>query len=621
MANTSIRSRTRARALAVSVALISGALPAATLLAQEMPAQPGAEAVQQRVWVQVEANSSREESVARARAYEERVGSVSGFDLPSGWHAVVLGPFETRDDANEVRRQLQSEGLIPRDAFATEGQSFGTRFFPPGAGEVPMPALPAAESDPAADPEPEIADTAPEVIPEPEPEIAEPVIEEPPEETLAEAQASERTLTRDERAALQVALQWFGYYNLGIDAAFGPGTRRAMTAWQEDRGHDATGVLTTRQREQLIREYSGELAALGMEEWRDEEAGIDIELPLAMVEFDRHEAPFAHFTPVDDSGVRVLLISQSGSQATLGGLYEIMQTLDIVPLEGARSRQNNSFTLTGQSDELRSHTVARHQNGQIKGFTLVWTPERDEQMERVLPMMEASFSTFGGTLPDGIGEASAVSRRDLLAGLSVRRPERSRSGFYIDATGSVLTSAEAVAGCARVTIDEAYNARVVASDDALGFAVLEPETPLVPLAFAQFADDAPRPGTEVFVSGFGLEDVLARPLLTTGALEDLRGLDGEEELLRLGIEVAAGDSGGPVFNGNGAVIGMLLPRGEDGARILPQDVHFAASAEALRSMLSDAGVRTGTLSEAAAMPPGLLTRAAGDLTVMVSCWN
>ena len=570
---------------------------------------------QESFWVQVEAHPTTAETIERAEAFQFSVGGAAGFRLSSGWNAVVLGPYDTREAAESVRRQLLGAGQIPGDAFVAEGRSLGAQLYPAGDAMTEAPAAPAPE--PALGPGPAETETA---SAEPEPDApAEPA--EPPEETLREAQASERLLTRDERAAIQVALQWFGYYNLGIDAAFGPGTRRAMTAWQEDRGLDATGVLTTRQREALIRDYSMELAALGMEEWEDERAGIRIQLPKAMVQFDRYEAPFAHFSARDESGVRALLISQSGTQATLFGLYEIMQTLDIVPLEGERQRQANSFVLTGQSDTLRSHTFAQYQRGQVKGWTLIWTPERDDQMERVLAMMQESFSTFGDTLPDGIGEASAVQRRDLLAGLTVRRPERSRSGFYIDATGTVLTTAAAVDQCQRVTIDEAYNAEVIARDDALGVAALRPETPLVPLAFAQFSSALPRPASQVWISGFGFEDVLTRPLLTRGALEDLRGLQGEESLLRVGAEVMPGDSGGPVFNGNGGVIGLLLPPGDTGDRVLPSDVNFAASADALRTFLSDNAISVGTQSETVSVSPELLTRTAGDLTVLVSCWN
>ena len=57
------------------------------------------------------------------------------------------------------------------------------------------------------------------------------------------------------REAIQVALQWEGFYTQAIDGAFGPGTRRAMAAYQRARGFPETGVLTTRQRTQLVDEY------------------------------------------------------------------------------------------------------------------------------------------------------------------------------------------------------------------------------------------------------------------------------------------------------------------------------------------------------------------------------
>ena len=61
---------------------------------------------------------------------------------------------------------------------------------------------------------------------------------------------------------LQIALEWFGFYNSGIDGAFGPGTRAAMAAWQADQALEQTGILTTRQREDLLGAYARELNAL-----------------------------------------------------------------------------------------------------------------------------------------------------------------------------------------------------------------------------------------------------------------------------------------------------------------------------------------------------------------------
>ncbi len=584
-----------------------------------MPAQ-----AQEQRWVQIEAHRDIETALERAALIDARLGNVRGFRLPSDWYALSIGPYESEIDAFTVRRQLRAEGAIPADAFVSNGSDYGEQVFPAdGAAASPVvsPALPEPEA-PADDAVSEAPE--PEAEPEMETALPPPVVTEPepaPEETLREAQASERLLDRDERAELQTALQWFGFYDMAIDAAIGPGTRRSMAAWQEDRGHEATGVLTTRQRAELLDSYTSELAALGMETVVDERAGISIDLPLAMVQFDRHETPFAHYASRDESGVQVLLISQEGTPASLFGLYEIMQTLEIVPLEGARERRQNSFLLTGQSDTLRSHTVAQYRNGAVKGYTLIWTPERDDQMARVLPMMDSSFAALPGTLPESAGQASTVAQRDLLSGLTVRRPEFSRSGFYIDATGTVLTTAAAVAQCGRVTIDEAYNARVIARDDALGIAVLQPETPLVPLAFAQFNDrDAPL-GAEITISGFSYADVMLQPVLTFGRVEDVQGLSGETGILRLSADVREGDLGGPVFGPNGAVIGLLTGQLQDSTRQLPSGVNFAVDSRAILEFLNGANVSGATLREDVIVPATTLTRIAPDLTVLVSCWN
>ncbi|MDD7971779.1 trypsin-like peptidase domain-containing protein [Roseinatronobacter sp. HJB301] len=582
----------------------------------------GVSAQEQR-WVQIEAHRDLDEALDAARTYDARIGSVSGFLLPSDWYAISVGPFENDTDAFAVRRQLRSENAIPIDAFISNGANYLDQVFPTGPDAprvAPSPSISTAPGDDLpAEPDTQFAETTP--APEPEPEPA-PQPEPEPEETLREAQASERLLTRDERVDLQTALQWFGHYTLGIDGAIGPGTRRSMQAWQADQGLEETGVLTTRQRAQLLDAWQGELAMLGMDTWRDEDAGISIDLPLAMMRFDRRETPFVHFDERDDSGVRALLISQTGTNATLFGLYEIMQTLDIVPLEGERERRQNSFLLTGQSDSLRSHTVAQFRNGQIKGYTLIWTPERDDQMARVLPMMESSFETFGSALPDSAGPASLVPRGDLLSGLTVRRPAFSRSGFYIDATGTVLTSAGAVANCERVTLDEANTARVVARDDALGLAILEPENPLVPMAFAQFQQDALHRGSDITISGFSFEDMLTRPVLTFGRIEDLNGLNGESDRIRLSAAVRPGDLGGPVFGANGAVVGVLYGQPRDDARQLPPEVSFAVPSDAIRSFLRSNDIAVGTSADnAAIMPPETLTQVSGDVTVLVSCWQ
>jgi hypothetical protein len=173
-------------------------------------------------------------------------------------------------------------------------------------------------------------------------------------------------------------------------------------------------------------------------------AGIDVVLPMGMVAFEDYHFPFARYTPINDSGLTILLISQPGDRATLFGLYEIMQTLEIVPLEGERERRGDSFLLTGQSATLRSHTEARVTAGAVKGFSLIWEPERDEDVAQILPRIRETIDYFPGTLDPAFVPEDASEDIDLVSGFEVRRPELVRSGFFVDAQGTVLTTTEAV---------------------------------------------------------------------------------------------------------------------------------------------------------------------------------
>ncbi|MEO1495503.1 MAG: serine protease, partial [Pseudomonadota bacterium] len=168
-----------------------------------------------------------------------------------------------------------------------------------------------------------------------------------------------------------------------------------------------------------------------------------------------------------------------------------------------------------------------------------------------------------------------------MAGLAVRKPRLSRSGFFVDRQGTVLTTSQAVQSCARITIDGETEADVLAQDDTRGVAVLRPENGLAPLAVARFSAATPRLTSEVAASGYSFEGVLGAPSMTFGTLSDVRGLQGETDLARLALNVLPGDAGGPVLDTGGGVLGMLLPAPDTG-RALPDGVSFALDREALQ---------------------------------------
>jgi S1-C subfamily serine protease len=344
-----------------------------------------------------------------------------------------------------------------------------------------------------------------------------------------------------------------------------------------------------------------------------------MQIPTSMVKFDRYEPPFAHFNPVGDLDARVLLISQSGDRNTMAGLYDIMQTLEIVPETGPRNLEADSFTLIGEGALRISHTQVWHRDGEIKGFTLIWPAGDEERRNRLIQKMQDSFEWLSGTLDPAEG-AQSEQRIDLIAGLEVRKPRLTRSGFYVDSGGAVLTTADAVRQCGRITIDDSYEARVTLADEALGVAVLHPQQTLAPMQVATFQELAPRLMSEVAVAGYSYGGVLGAPTVTFGQVSDLKGLHGESHLKRLALASLDGDAGGPVLDTGGAVLGMLLPHEVDG-RSLPDGVSFAATNGALQDVLARGGITPRKTAQIDTLTPESLTDHASAMTVLVSCWE
>ncbi|MGB1034990.1 MAG: peptidoglycan-binding domain-containing protein, partial [Primorskyibacter sp.] len=180
-------------------------------------------------YIQIEAQPSLARAETRLRAYTSTLEDVNGFALGAGWYGIALGPYP-RDTAERRLDALVLQGLIPRDSYIAPPNEYRDRFWPIGA--QPTVLIPAEDPlTPPVAPTPDLTTPAvtqptPQPVPQPEPQPD-------PGETRAEARASERQLTRSDREGLQIVLKWAGHYRSSIDAAFGPGTRRAMRAWQE----------------------------------------------------------------------------------------------------------------------------------------------------------------------------------------------------------------------------------------------------------------------------------------------------------------------------------------------------------------------------------------------------
>ena len=119
-----------------------------------------------------------------------------------------------------------------------------------------------------------------------------------------------------------------------------------------------------------------------------------------------------------------------------------------------------------------------------------------------------------------------------------------------------------------------------------------------PLTFRSTPDV--RRGETVVTYGFPLFGLLSKgPTLTTGDVSALSGLRDNQANFQISAPVQPGNSGGPLLDSNGNVVGIVVAK-LNAARIaemtdgdIPQNVNFAVKAGPALDFLREQGVRPG----------------------------
>lgn len=514
---------------------------------------------QETGWIQIEAKQSLIQAEERAKIYAQELDDIAAHSLGSGWYAISMGPYPT-PQAQAILDMLKSQGALPRDSFVSNGQNYR---------QTVWTAQSAAADDTPTD---DRQDAAAIDIPQPAKDPDDAPAPQLPDETRAQALASEQNLSRDEKRDLQMMLQWAGFYNSTLDGLFGRGTRTSMANWQQANDFDPTGVLTTVQRAELRRQYMAVIADLGLTQINDRQAGISLKLPMERLEFSQYAAPLAHYRSRAQAIEQVFLISMDGDREDLSALYEVLQTLEIVPLDPDASKSRDEFVIRGETADRFVYIQAALADDGIKGFGLVWPSANREQYDRLLSEMANSLIRTAGTLPAQLGQAVDADL-DTTFGLALRKPAFIRSGVFVSDTGRLLTLGNDLDQCNRLMIQGEIPATATQQANS-NMAVLTPQTPIAPMATAAPAARLPLPGDAVYLASFPFGGVLSAASITLGQVETLMaGPTGGSDLV-LSIRAGDTDRGGAVLDRNGNLIG-ILGQADGSDRILPPNTHIA----------------------------------------------
>jgi len=177
---------------------------------------------------------------------------------------------------------------------------------------------------------------------------------------------------------------------------------------------------------------------------------------------------------------------------------------------------------------------------------------------------------------------------DSTSDLPPEEVKASGTCFAVDSSGLVITSNHVVASAKRITVRLAdgsqTSARILQVAEANDLALLRVErnTP----SFLSIA--RPRSvsvGDQVFTIGFPTTTILgSEPKFTEGSVSALSGVGGEASFLQISVPVQPGNSGGPLVNDRGEVVGIIAATAAiepflKASGTLPQNVNWAVKAE------------------------------------------
>lgn len=235
-----------------------------------------------------------------------------------------------------------------------------------------------------------------------------------------------------------------------------------------------------------------------------------------------------------------------------------------------------------------------------------------------------------GTLKAGFGGAPLHSTSDTPPAASkVPSAATWGTGFVVTESGHVLTNEHVVRDCQRVRIRRPGGtlapAVLAGKDAANDLALLKADALAGPAA--AFRTTKPiRTGEAVVVYGFPLpQELTSTGNLTLGHVTALAGPRDDSRMLQLTAPIQPGNSGGPLLDSGGNVIGVITSTlnvrkvAEASGGTVPQNVNFAIKTSLVTNFLEAHGVRYRSAGAGPELSAADVGDEAREFTVQVQC--
>ena len=199
------------------------------------------------------------------------------------------------------------------------------------------------------------------------------------------------------------------------------------------------------------------------------------------------------------------------------------------------------------------------------------------------------------------------------------------SGFLVDKKGHLVTNAHVIEGCSIITTGRNKIAEVLRSDEKNDIDIIK-TSDYENFQQMSFSDEDPALGQRIYVSGFPLNQILENLNFTSGTVSSEVGLFQNINQFQFTAPIQPGNSGGPILNENGGVIGMSVAtvsnkKFEEMVDTLVQNINFGIRQSSIQALLKQENIKYSKGDPNWFKNEESVAEVAKSGTILIRCWK